>query len=176
MPSPVVPYHSLCERLCVHLIWAFRNQKRFSKDSLLACKYLYNGRPGIKRWNVPWETLPPSKWRQNLLVQRYSRSHWKNLKFVRAEASGEGCGAAAPGPPSLVPFLLLPPCTAAPGPPSGLARGVRTSASNYFSAAVAGTELMGKPLVAAKRVLNKFAISQSPYWLQVSCIHVDTSQ
>lgn len=81
------------------------------------------------------------------------------------------------GPPSLVPSLLLPPCTAVPSPPSGLARGEHAAASNYFSAAVAGTELMGKkPLAAASSVLNKFATSQSPYWSQVSCIHVDTSQ
>lgn len=90
--------------------------------------------------------------------------------------SGEGCGAPAPGPPSPVPSLLLLPCTAVPSPSSGLARGVHACASNYFSAAVAGTELMGKPLVAAKRVLNKFVSSQSPCWVLVSCIHVDSSQ
>lgn len=94
--------------------------------------------------------------------------HRKCRQFVEAEVSGEGCGAPAPGPPSLVPLLLLLPCTAVPSPLPGLARGVRASASNYFSAAVAGTELMGKPLAAAQRVLNKFATSQSPCRFLVS--------
>lgn len=88
VPSSVVPYHSISERLCVHLIWAFRNQERFSKDSLLVSNYLYNGRPWVKRWNVPWEMFPSSKWRQNLPVQRYSCSHWKCLKFIQAEMAG----------------------------------------------------------------------------------------
>lgn len=53
--------------------------------------------------------------------------------------------------------------------------GVCVCASNYFSAAVVSPELMGKPLVETKRVLNKFATSQSLYWLQVSCNHADIS-
>lgn len=89
--------------------------------------------------------------------------------------SGAGCGAPAPGPPGLGPSLLLPPGTAVPSPPSGLARCVRVCASDYFSAAVVGPEIMGKPLVETKRVSNKFAPSQSPYWLQVPCSHADTS-
>lgn len=89
-----------------------------------------------------------------------------SLKMPEVHLSRNGwCGAPAPGPPSLVPSLLLPLCTAVPSPRSGLAWDVPASASNYFSAAVAGTELMGKPLAAAKKVLNKFATSQSPYWL-----------